>query len=110
PPRTPPQDAGTRQASEEAALEETLAQLEAEIEGCRREVRDAQLSLTQAEAEVQQGRLALGGREDTLRLKGRVVELLPDAQSNMAKLQSVVEASSRRIVSLAGQWERHRGP
>lgn len=24
--------------------------------------------------------------------------------------QLVVEASSRRIVSLAGQWERHRGP
>uniref|UniRef100_A0A672U736 Coiled-coil domain-containing protein 22 n=1 Tax=Strigops habroptila TaxID=2489341 RepID=A0A672U736_STRHB len=63
-----------------------------------------------AEAEVQQGRLALGGREDTLRLKAQAVELLPDAQSNMAKLQLVVEASSRRIVSLAGQWERHRGP
>ena len=25
-------------------------------------------------------------------------------------LQAVVEASSRRIVSLAAQWERHRGP
>ncbi|KAF1612158.1 UNVERIFIED_CONTAM: Coiled-coil domain-containing protein 22, partial [Eudyptes pachyrhynchus] len=66
--------------------------------------------LLEAEAEVRQGRLALGGREDALRLKAQAVELLPDAQSNMAKLQLVVEASSRRIVSLAGQWERHRGP
>ncbi|NWV84878.1 CCD22 protein, partial [Dasyornis broadbenti] len=100
----------SRQASEEAALEETLARLEAEIEGCRGEIRAAQLSLTQAEAEVQQGRGALGGREDALRVKARAVELLPDAQNNMAKLQLVVESSSRRIVSLAGQWERHRGP
>ncbi|XP_075345561.1 coiled-coil domain-containing protein 22 [Mycteria americana] len=110
PSKSPEEDAGARQAGEEAALEETLARLETEIEGCRGEVRDAQLSLTQAEAEVRQGRLALGGREDALRLKARAVELLPDAQSNMAKLQLVVEASSRRIVSLAGQWERHRGP
>uniref|UniRef100_A0A663FJM1 Coiled-coil domain-containing protein 22 n=1 Tax=Aquila chrysaetos chrysaetos TaxID=223781 RepID=A0A663FJM1_AQUCH len=64
----------------------------------------------QVEAEVRQGRLALGAREDALRLKARAVELLPDAQNNMAKLQLVVEASSRRIVSLVGQWERHRGP
>ncbi|KAM7028184.1 LOW QUALITY PROTEIN: coiled-coil domain-containing protein 22 [Acridotheres tristis] len=110
PPKGPEEDPRSRQASEEAALEETLARLEAEIEGCRGEIRAAQLSLTQAEAEVQQGRGALGGREDALRVKARAVELLPDAQNNMAKLQLVVESSSRRIVSLAGQWERHRGP
>ncbi|XP_014117350.1 PREDICTED: coiled-coil domain-containing protein 22 [Pseudopodoces humilis] len=110
PPKGPEEDPRSRQASEEAALEETLARLEAEIEGCRGEIRAAQLSLSQAEAEVRQGRGALGGREDALRVKARAVELLPDAQNNMAKLQLVVESSSRRIVSLAGQWERHRGP
>lgn len=41
----------------------------------------------QVEAEVRQGRLTLGAREDALRLKARAVELLPDAQNNMAKLQ-----------------------
>ncbi|NXK72523.1 CCD22 protein, partial [Amazona guildingii] len=41
------EDAGARQASEEAALEQTLAQLDAAIDGCRGEMRDAQLSLTQ---------------------------------------------------------------
>lgn len=110
PSKSSEEEAGARQAGEEAALEENLARLEADIEGCRGELRDAQLSLTQVEAEVQQGRLALGGREAALRLKARAVELLPDAQSNMDKLQLVVEASSRRIVSLAAQWERHRGP
>lgn len=110
PSKSSEEEAGARQAGEEAALEENLARLEADIEGCRSELRDAQLSLTQVEAEVQQGRLALGGREAALRLKARAVELLPDAQSNMDKLQLVVEASSRRIVSLAAQWERHRGP
>lgn len=97
-------------ALQEAALEANLARLDADLEGTRGELRDAQLSLSQVEEEVQQGRLALGGREAALRLKARAVELLPDAQNNMDKLQLVVEASSRRIVSLAAQWERHRGP
>ncbi|XP_062454655.1 6-phosphofructo-2-kinase/fructose-2,6-bisphosphatase 1 isoform X3 [Rhea pennata] len=101
---------GMRQAGEEAALEATLARLEVEIEGRRGEAQAAQLGLAQAEAEVRQGRLALGSRQDALRLKAQALELLPDAQGNLAKLQLVVEASSQRIVSLAGQWERHRGP
>ncbi|XP_064359510.1 coiled-coil domain-containing protein 22 isoform X2 [Dromaius novaehollandiae] len=110
PSKSSEEGAGARQAGEAAALEATLAQLEAAIEGRRGEARDAQLGLAQVEAEVRQGRLALGGRRDALRLKARALELLPDAHGNMAKLQLVVEASSRRIVSLAGQWERHRGP
>uniref|UniRef100_A0A8U8BDX3 Coiled-coil domain-containing protein 22 n=1 Tax=Geospiza parvula TaxID=87175 RepID=A0A8U8BDX3_GEOPR len=70
----------------------------------------AQAGLAQAEAELQQLRAALGGREDALRVKARALELLPDAQNNLGKLQLLVESSSRRLVSLAGQWERHRGP
>lgn len=110
PPRGSEEAGGARQANEESSLRETLSHLEAEIERCRGAVRDTQLNLSQVEAEVQQGRVALGGREDELRLKARAVELLPDAEGNMAKLQAVVEGSSRRIVSLAGQWERHRSP
>ncbi|XP_061875640.1 coiled-coil domain-containing protein 22 isoform X3 [Colius striatus] len=62
------------------------------------------------EEEVERGQGALGGREEELRLKARAVELLPEAQTNVAKLQLLVESSSRRILSLVGQWERHRGP
>uniref|UniRef100_A0A674HLX3 Coiled-coil domain-containing protein 22 n=1 Tax=Taeniopygia guttata TaxID=59729 RepID=A0A674HLX3_TAEGU len=101
---------GPEEGSRAAALEAALAGLEAELERCRGRLRGAQLSLSQVEAEVQQGQGALGGLQDSLRLRARALELLPDAQNNLAKLQLVVESSSRRIVSLAGQWERHRGP
>ncbi|XP_058678285.1 LOW QUALITY PROTEIN: coiled-coil domain-containing protein 22 [Ammospiza caudacuta] len=116
----------------------SLARLEAEIEQSRGRIRGAELGLAQAEAELRHFRGALGGREDALggrfwgaprprrswcsfggpwggredalRIKARALELLPDAQNNLGKLQLVVESSSRRIVSLAGQWERHREP
>ncbi|XP_053908133.1 coiled-coil domain-containing protein 22 [Cuculus canorus] len=110
PPGASEEDAAALRAREVAALEEALAALEAEIGACRAGLRDAQLGLAQAEAEAQEGRRALGGREEALRLRTTALELLPEAPQNLHKLQLVVEASSRRLLSLAGQWERHRQP
>lgn len=101
---------GAQQVSEESTLLETLTQLEAEIQRCRGGVRDTQLSISQLELELQRGRTELGGRQEELRMRTRTIELLPNAESSAEQLRAVVEASSRRIVSLAGQWERHRSP
>ncbi|XP_033631896.1 coiled-coil domain-containing protein 22 homolog [Asterias rubens] len=49
-------------------------------------------------------------QEDSYRVKKRTMDLLPDAENNIAKLQGVVEASAQRLVSLAKQWEKHRAP
>uniref|UniRef100_A0A8C5A9J1 Coiled-coil domain-containing protein 22 n=1 Tax=Gadus morhua TaxID=8049 RepID=A0A8C5A9J1_GADMO len=46
----------------------------------------------------------------SLQVKRQTVELLPDAHNNLAKLQTLVEASAKRLVGLAAQWEKHRDP
>uniref|UniRef100_A0A452J0K3 Coiled-coil domain-containing protein 22 n=1 Tax=Gopherus agassizii TaxID=38772 RepID=A0A452J0K3_9SAUR len=61
-------------------------------------------------AGLRQQRLALGGREQTLQVKSRALELLPQAENNLAKLQLLVESSAQRLVHLAAQWETRRGP
>ncbi|XP_074387136.1 LOW QUALITY PROTEIN: coiled-coil domain-containing protein 22 [Zonotrichia albicollis] len=107
---TPESDGGGTEVSLQVSLQVSLSRLEAEIEQSRGRIRGAELGLAQAEAELVQFRGSLGGRQDSLRIKARALELLPDAQTNLGKLQLLVESSSRRIVSLAGQWERHREP
>uniref|UniRef100_A0A8D0GVT3 Coiled-coil domain-containing protein 22 n=1 Tax=Sphenodon punctatus TaxID=8508 RepID=A0A8D0GVT3_SPHPU len=64
----------------------------------------------QVEGETRQRQLGVSEREQSLRVKGRTVELLPDAENNLAKLQLVVESSAQRIIQLAAQWEKHRVP
>ncbi|XP_069738706.1 coiled-coil domain-containing protein 22 [Phaenicophaeus curvirostris] len=117
PPAEPPPPAGASEeesrrlrAGEVATLAQSLATLEAEIALCRAGFREAQLGLAQAEEEAQRGRRELGGREEELRLRATALELLPEAPQNLHKLQLVVESSGRRLLSLAGQWERHRQP
>ncbi|KAM8792365.1 LOW QUALITY PROTEIN: coiled-coil domain-containing protein 22-like, partial [Eudromia elegans] len=97
-------------AAEAAALEAALARLEAALEARRGEARAVGLALGQAEAAARQHRAALGARRDALRLKAQALELLPDARGNMAKLQGALDAGSRRLLGLAAQWERRRGP
>lgn len=47
---------------------------------------------------------------DSYTMKKTTFELLPEVDTNMAKLQAVIEASSQRLVSLLTQWEKHRAP
>lgn len=49
-------------------------------------------------------------KEEEVLMKKKLIDLLPDAESNMKKLEMLVEASSKRLVSLANQWEKHRIP
>ncbi|XP_065279125.1 coiled-coil domain-containing protein 22, partial [Emys orbicularis] len=64
-----------------------LQRLEAEMDAVGGEVKVLELSLSQAEAGLRQQRLALGGRKQTLQVKSRALELLPQAENNLAKLQ-----------------------
>nr|CAD7394719.1 unnamed protein product [Timema cristinae] len=41
-------------------------------------------------------------------IKKRTYDLLPESDINLNKLQTLVETSAQKLVSLASQWEKHR--
>ncbi|XP_043829671.1 coiled-coil domain-containing protein 22 [Dromiciops gliroides] len=100
-----------------AGQEAELASLQSRLELVGHSIKEAgttmkrlTLSTGQVEAEARQDWLSATEREQARKLKRRAVDLLPDAPSNLAKLQVVVEASAQRVIHLAGQWEKHRVP
>ncbi|XP_053148858.1 coiled-coil domain-containing protein 22 isoform X1 [Hemicordylus capensis] len=108
--RTSEQELREKQAAELETLEGELGRLVGQIGDLEGQMATLGLTLTQVEGEVRQRQLGVTEQEQTLRVKGRTVELLPDAENNMAKLQVVVESSAQRIIQLAAQWEKHRVP
>ncbi|XP_051524400.1 coiled-coil domain-containing protein 22 isoform X1 [Myxocyprinus asiaticus] len=60
--------------------------------------------------ELQQKEVSNSEKETSIKMKRQTIDLLPDAENNLLKLQSLVEASSKRVVHLASQWEKHRVP
>lgn len=54
------------------------------------------------------------GKTETLtkqyKIKKRTMDLLPNAEENIAKLQEIATESSNRLVELALDWEKYRVP
>uniref|UniRef100_A0A3Q0RHJ8 Coiled-coil domain-containing protein 22 n=1 Tax=Amphilophus citrinellus TaxID=61819 RepID=A0A3Q0RHJ8_AMPCI len=60
--------------------------------------------------ELKQRELGNTEREEKIQVKKKTIDLLPDAENSLLKLQALVEASTKRVVNLASQWEKHRAP
>uniref|UniRef100_A0A8C3AHI7 Coiled-coil domain-containing protein 22 n=1 Tax=Cyclopterus lumpus TaxID=8103 RepID=A0A8C3AHI7_CYCLU len=60
--------------------------------------------------ELKQRDLGNSENKDKMQVKKKTIDLLPDTDNNMLKLQALVEASAKRVVNLASQWEKHRAP
>uniref|UniRef100_A0A8C8DVF9 Coiled-coil domain-containing protein 22 n=1 Tax=Oryzias sinensis TaxID=183150 RepID=A0A8C8DVF9_9TELE len=99
-------DVQLRQQEELSALQAQFQQLcsdTLEI-GFRRDV------LLQVLDELKQRELGNTEKEEKLQVKKKTIDLLPEADNNVVQLQSLVEASAKRVVNLASQWEKRRAP
>ncbi|XP_026888926.2 coiled-coil domain-containing protein 22 [Electrophorus electricus] len=104
------EDLKAKQEVEISALQEQLQQLSVQMEEVGGDIRQLTVSIHQVSDELKRRELSNSEKEDTVRVKKQTINLLPDAENNLVKLQSLVEASAKRVVYLASQWEKHRAP
>uniref|UniRef100_A0A8C3AFM1 Coiled-coil domain-containing protein 22 n=1 Tax=Cyclopterus lumpus TaxID=8103 RepID=A0A8C3AFM1_CYCLU len=83
-------DIQLRQQDEQLSLQEHFQQLCSDVEHCELKWNSE--------------------NKDKMQVKKKTIDLLPDTDNNMLKLQALVEASAKRVVNLASQWEKHRAP
>lgn len=114
----------TRDGAKIASEEERESQLQGELQSLQGELATLSSRLDSVQLQVR----ALSGKkeqmnerlptvekenkemEETYRVKKRTMDLLPEADTNIAKLQAVVDASHQRLTNLNDQWEKIRGP
>uniref|UniRef100_A0A3B3E1S8 Coiled-coil domain-containing protein 22 n=1 Tax=Oryzias melastigma TaxID=30732 RepID=A0A3B3E1S8_ORYME len=105
-------DVQLRQQEELSALQLQFQQLCSDVERLAADMKHAAVTHAQVLAldELKQRELGNSEKEEKLQVKKKTIGLLPDADANVVQLQSLVEASAKRVVSLASQWEKHRAP
>ncbi|GFS10073.1 coiled-coil domain-containing protein 22-like protein [Elysia marginata] len=91
-------------------LRSELAQVTSDLERLDLEVRKFTASRQQMEEAISAEQRDSEQKQAAHSVKKRTLDLLPDAEANIGKLQSVVDNSAQRLVNLAKQWENHRGP
>lgn len=110
-----------QQRAEEEALREArekeLAELQASLDALLSSLKqmesevDANLALARRlEADVLAGEERNKQLENAYKVKNRVLELLPNAEENMKKLQQMADDASQRLMTLGMEWEQHRAP
>jgi hypothetical protein len=62
----------------------------------------------QAEEELSKQMEQYGPKEEAYKLRKQVMDLLPDADANIAKLKEMIDANAGRLMELAAKWEERR--
>lgn len=103
-------DAQLRQHEELASLQQQFQQLCSDVDQIVADMKHICVTNAQVFDELKQRQLENAEKEEKIKVMKKTIDLLPDADNNLQKLQSQVEASTNRLVNLASQWEKHRAP
>ncbi|KAM7405488.1 hypothetical protein PAMP_012747 [Pampus punctatissimus] len=98
------------QQEELASLQQQFQQLCSEVDQLTAEIKHMGVTNTQVLDELKQRELVNSEEEERMQVKKKTIDLLPDADNNLVKFQALVEASAKRVLHLASQWEKHRAP
>uniref|UniRef100_A0A672PEU7 Coiled-coil domain-containing protein 22 n=1 Tax=Sinocyclocheilus grahami TaxID=75366 RepID=A0A672PEU7_SINGR len=96
------EDLKAQQEAELSSVQQQLQQLSVQMDEVGGDIKQLTVSIQQVMTKKRKQML--------FKMKRQTIDLLPDAENNLLKLQSLVEASSKRVVHLASQWEKHRVP
>jgi len=99
-------------AAREAELAALQSDLERIVSDGKQKKKDAENFLTtarQLENELTELNAKLAELENIYRIKKRVLDLLPNAQENIGKLQDLADSNASKLLSLNEEWERVRG-
>ncbi|KAK3099768.1 hypothetical protein FSP39_009318 [Pinctada imbricata] len=100
-----------KQREEEVdGLKQDLNSVASRLENLDIDVKKLTAGIQQMEEEITTQARQNTDKEEAFKVKKRTLDLLPDAENNIAKLQQVVDSSAQRLVKLAEQWEKHRVP
>lgn len=103
-------DMQLRQQEEQLSLQQQFQQLCNDVDQLAADMKHMRVTNAQVLDELKQRELGNSEKEERVQVKKKTIDLLPDADDNLLKHQALVEASAKRVVNLASQWEKHRAP
>ncbi|KAK6619484.1 hypothetical protein RUM43_012241 [Polyplax serrata] len=109
-PKLKEKETNEKQLKNEELLKKEEEILTREVEDLVQSVQQLKFKNFQIIKELEKDETSLSQLKESDALRAKVLELLPDGENNIVKLQKVVESATQRLVSLATQWEKHRVP
>lgn len=99
-----------RRQQELQDLRDRLNELSTSIMDMEKAMQSYESNIKQLESKLSEAQSETKKLEDAYKMKKRAFDLLDDPDKNIAMLKSQIDASSKRMLELATQWETHRVP
>ncbi|RZF40303.1 hypothetical protein LSTR_LSTR013245 [Laodelphax striatellus] len=99
--------------SEEQRMEEeriAIEQLREKIDELKTLSKTLNVKLVNVEKETEKEAEVARARKRETEIRQKTVDLLPNSDANLAKLEGLLQAAVQRMLSLAEKWEQHRAP
>ncbi|KAL0133102.1 hypothetical protein PUN28_000697 [Cardiocondyla obscurior] len=112
-PVLPDQETLKNDAKQEVETEKIKADCEnlrINIEELQNEIKKMTTKLSQTSITCHNEEKELKINEEQKKIKAKAYELLQDGPANIKKLESAIESTTNKLISLANQWEKHRVP
>ncbi|XP_055022284.1 LOW QUALITY PROTEIN: coiled-coil domain-containing protein 22 [Boleophthalmus pectinirostris] len=111
-PQTLPSEGNTQlqQQEELSSLQQQLQQMTSDLEQLSTDLKHKSVTTAQVLNDINKRERENETKRDQIQVKKKTMDLLPQAEENLHKIQALVETSAKRVLSLAAQWEKHRAP
>ena len=93
---------------EEKALELSAAELDERIAALRARIAAMTEAIAQAQAQAASQTEENNKLESAQGVRRQVLDLLPNADENIAKLQGIIDTSAQRLLTLGAKWDEAR--
>lgn len=91
-------------------LRDELNELTLKLQNCQTEIKQLTRQKENIDETMQQVSDSTKELESAYKVKKKTVDLLPDAEYNIAKLEELIQGSHKKMENLKDQWEKHRVP
>ncbi|XP_065829154.1 coiled-coil domain-containing protein 22 homolog [Oscarella lobularis] len=110
PPVETEEEVKQKRADEVSELQTRLDELTSKLESMDIDIKKFTVNAARIAELTSTAEAANRELEDAYRVKKKTMEMLPEADKNIEKLQQLVNSTAQRLVALAEKWESHRVP
>jgi hypothetical protein len=94
--------------SEMATIQNTLTSVISQVDEFEFGAKNLTLGTQQFAERLRELQNSNREKEEVARIKKATLDLFPDAENNIARLEAMIDGIAKRLINLSNQWEKHR--
>lgn len=108
PPQATEEEIAAEREAELSALQEELDKMTSELDERGAALAKARTAIDMHTAKLAQLQVENNEQEEVYKTRKKILDLLPDADNNIIKLQQIIDTATKKLMAMGRKWEAKR--